>query len=458
MSIQYEDGMSIQMTPPRGLIFWFRRDLRLHDQVALTWAARQAADIGGWLLPVFVHDPAESGLTRWGFARMAPHRRAWLTSAVDALAAQLRALGSDLLPLHGDSVDTLVRLVRALGNPLLVCEEIAAPEEQAVVAALLAAGVNVQTIWQSSLVAAESLPFDPQAVPDTFTTFRHALERGHVQAARPLPSIKQLPPLPSRALLNAIPSEVASDGTDHAIACEPWPYDARSAFPPGSSGFDGSEQAALQHLQQYCQRRLPHSYKSTRNGLIGVDYSSKWSPWLATGALSARQAWAAIQAFEAEHGANESTYWLWFELLWRDHFRWLHFKHGKRLYRARGLGEAPVPSHDPDHFARWCLGETGQAFIDAGMRELAATGYLSNRMRQNVASYLIHDLGCDWRAGAAWFESQLLDYDVYSNQGNWLYLSGRGTDPRQGRRFNPDKQAQDYDADGSYRALWARAT
>jgi deoxyribodipyrimidine photo-lyase len=95
--------------------------------------------------------------------------------------------------------------------------------------------------------------------------------------------------------------------------------------------------------------------------------------------------------------------------------------------------------------------------VDAGMHELAATGYLSNRLRQIVASYLIHDLACDWRAGAAWFEAQLIDFDVYSNQGNWLYIAGRGTDPRGGRRFNPQKQAHDYDPDGHYRALWRHA-
>jgi len=88
------------------------------------------------------------------------------------------------------------------------------------------------------------------------------------------------------------------------------------------------------------------------------------------------------------------------------------------------------------------------------MRELAATGYLSNRMRQNVASFWVHDLQGDWPAAAAWFESQLIDYDVYSNQGNWLYLAGRGTDPRGTRRFSPEKQAKDYDADGAYRRLW----
>ena len=90
------------------------------------------------------------------------------------------------------------------------------------------------------------------------------------------------------------------------------------------------------------------------------------------------------------------------------------------------------------------------------MRELAATGFMSNRLRQLAASYLIHDLGCDWRAGAAWFEAQLIDYDVYSNQGNWLYIAGRGTDPRGGRRFDPAKQAREHDPDGSFREMWSR--
>jgi deoxyribodipyrimidine photo-lyase len=113
-------------------------------------------------------------------------------------------------------------------------------------------------------------------------------------------------------------------------------------------------------------------------------------------------------------------------LLWRD-LRFLHLKYGRQLYRAAGLGKQPAPSHDPAAFGRWCRGETGEPLVDAAMRELAATGFMSNRLRQLVASYLINDLGGDWRAGAAWFEAQLIDYDVYSNQGNWLYIAGRGT-------------------------------
>ena len=164
--------------------------------------------------------------------------------------------------------------------------------------------------------------------------------------------------------------------------------------------------------------------------------------------------WAALHAYEQQHGANDGTYWLWFELLWRDNFRFLHLQHGRQLYAARGLSSLPRPKHFPKDFQRGCDGNTGEPIVDAGMRELASTGYTSNRMRQIVASYLVHDLSCDWRAGAAWFESQLIDFDIYSNQGNWLYISGRGTDPRAGRRFNPIKQTQDHDPQGRYRKVW----
>ena len=128
---------------------------------------------------------------------------------------------------------------------------------------------------------------------------------------------------------------------------------------------------------------------------MGIDYSSKFSPWLASGALSARQIMHALRAFEAEHGANEGSYWLWFELLWRDHFRLMHLKHGRALYRARGLSDLPLPQHDVSAFQRWCEGRTGHAFVDAGLRELHASGFLSNRMRQVVASYLVHELQSD---------------------------------------------------------------
>ena len=425
------------------VLYWFRNDLRLADNLAL----RRACAAGDALLPVYIHDARQDAVSAWGFVRQGGHRQAVLKTALQALNAQLRARGSGLLELAGEPRQLLPMLVKQYQITMIVTEEIAAPEELADVAALESMGIRVQSIWQSSLIQPSALPFRLALLPDIFTAFRKRVEQHVLEIEAPCAAPENLPSLP----LAVFELEKATLARDTAA---PLP-DARSAFPYFSEPCRVDEEGAQKHLAQYFARGLPHSYKSTRNGLMGIDYSSKWSPYLALGVLSARQILQALRAFEAKHGASESSYWLWFELLWRDYFRFLHLKYGTRLYRAAGLSAAPKPKYHAQAFARWMNAKTGHALIDAAMRELAATGYLSNRMRQVVASYLIHDLACDWRAGAAWFEAQLIDYDVYSNQGNWLYLAGRGTDPRGGRRFNPDKQANDYDADGRYRRLWA---
>lgn len=437
---------------PGGVVCWFRRDLRLHDNPALTLAVRLARERGTWLLPVVVHDPAQTtALTPWGFARQGPHRTQFVAEGVAALADRLHALGTPLWVWHADPVSTLADCVRQLQPSELVCEDIPAPEEQASVAALTTAcarlGARVTPVWQSTLYAPESLPMRPEQVPDTFTAFRQKLEASGATEAQPLPAVAGWPRAPE-----AVPPATPTDRPPFPPPPRPQASPGR-ASPPTVAGH-GGEATALAHLARYCAQGLPHTYKATRNALTGFDHASRWSPWLASGALSARQAMAAIRRFEAERGANDSTYWLWFELLWRDHFRWMHAKHGAALYRAKGLGTLPAPTHHPQGFERWRTGQTGQPLVDAGMRELAATGWLSNRMRQIVASYLIHDLGGDWRAGAAWFEHNLIDFDPCSNQGNWAYIAGRGTDPRGGRRFNVDKQTQDHDPHGHYRRLW----
>ena len=422
-------------------IFWFRNDLRLADNLALL----QACEAADTLLPVYIFDSREQEQTPWGFVRQGGHRRAVLHSAVRGLDAALGRLGRRLLVLEGDPRQHLLTLYKTCGCSTLYTEEIAAPQEQADIVALRAEGIRVHCVWQSSMIAPSALPFSLSELPDVFTSFRKRIEADDLVVDAPRDAPTYLPPWPSTV---AMPEGELSL-PDHF----PSP-DMRSAFPYFQDGCRVDEAGAQKHLSQYFARRLPHSYKATRNQLIGQEYSSKWSPYLALGVLSARKIMQALRAFEAEHGANEGSYWLWFELLWRDYFRFLHLKYGVRLYRATGLSPRPKPTHNPDAFVRWIAGQTGHPLIDAAMRELCVTGYLSNRMRQVAASYLIHELACDWRAGAAWFEAQLIDFDIYSNQGNWLYLAGYGTDPRGGRRFNPDKQAADYDADSRYRTLW----
>ena len=417
--------------------YWFRNDLRLGDNPALA----EACAASSALLPLYCHDPAQDADTRWGFVRRGPHRQRFVHDSLNDLSTQLQARGSRLLQQPGRARDVLPALARELRIDTVVTEDIAAPEEQDEVQALRAAGLTVHTRDQSGLFALADLPFAPQKVPDVFTAFRQAVEHAMVRVPAVVPVPGRIPPAPAAADRSTLPPPPASD-------------DARSSFPYATSAFAGGESAGLAHLQRYFGGSLARQYKATRNQLSGTDYSTKFSPWLACGALSARQVHTALQAHESRVGASDGSRWIVFELLWREHFRLLHRRHGRALYRARGLSELPPPSHDAAAFARWCRGETGEPLVDAGMRELAATGYLSNRLRQVVASYLIHDLACDWRAGAAWFESRLVDFDVHSNQGNWLYIAGRGTDPRGGRRFNVEKQTRDHDADGAYRALW----
>ena len=160
---------------------------------------------------------------------------------------------------------------------------------------------------------------------------------------------------------------------------------------------------------------------------VGADYSSKFAPWLALGCLSPRYVASQCSLYEQKRVANKSTYWLVFELLWRDFFRFFGVKHGNSIFKLDGtLGHEAHGSHpnsrrwsfDKRHFQAWKDGKTGYPLVDANMRELAATGFMSNRGRQNVASFLAIDLSMDWRYGADHFESLLLDYDICSNWGN----------------------------------------
>ena len=410
------------------IIYWFRNDLRLADNLALLSACKDA----DFLLPIYIHDPNVDGETVWGFPRVSEHRKIFLHESLQELRSQLKQMGSDLLEMRGQVQDVFQEIRGQIGAQIIYCEQIEAPEEISQITNLRSNGFEVKQYWQSSMLDSRDLPFEPTQMPDVFTQFRKQVESEPLKFSTPESKISNIPALPS---LNGL--------THFSLA----PLNT-------SNLFHGGELSARAHIDQYFQRRLPDSYKTTRNQLIGMDYSSKFSPWLASGCCSARSIAKELGEYESQFGENDGTYWLWFELLWRDYFRFLHFKYGKHLYRRRGLIEEPVKPFNQEDFLRWSSGKTGQSFIDAGMRELNQTGYLSNRMRQIVASYWIYDMGGDWRAGAAWFESQLIDYDVYSNQGNWLYIAGRGTDPRGGRAFNVVKQMKDHDPDGLYQHMW----
>ena len=252
------------------------------------------------------------------------------------------------------------------------------------------------------------------------------------------------------------PEEVETPAFDHEIPSleelgvgKPT-EDERAALP-----FEGGETRALERLEEYVwEHDRLREYKETRNGLLGSEYSSKISAWLARGCLSPRRVYEEVKRYEDERVSNDSTYWLIFELRWRDFFQFQFVKHGAALFAPRGIRDVPRdPRGRGERFERWCAGATGVPFVDAAMRELNATGYTSNRTRQNVASFLVDVLGVDWRLGAAYFEELLVDYDVCSNWGNWAYQAGVGNDSRD-RYFNVLKQGKRYDPDGEFVRTW----
>ncbi len=411
-------------------IYWFRNDLRLEDNPSFMQACKAVDQ----LLPVYVHPPNLERETLWRFPRVGEHRKLFLGQSLQELRSELRDLGSDLVEVSGDVLGMFEKFRAQINADVIYCEQIQAPEELEQVALLKNAGFKMNPIWQSSMLDFQSLPFQMQDMPDVFTQFRQQIEKNQFRFAYPVDPLKSIPPLP------AIEISSAESLGRNTIST--------------SGKFQGGERSAHTHIQQYFERRLPDTYKQTRNQLIGMDYSSKFSPWLALGCCSARSIAKQLSEYEICYGENDGTYWLWFELLWRDYFRFLHFKYGKKLYSPKGLSKHLGNEFDSEHFLKWSSGNTGESLIDAGMRELKNTGYLSNRMRQIVASYWIYDLKGDWQAGAAWFESQLIDYDVYSNQGNWLYIAGKGTDPRGGRPFNVANQTQEHDPRDVYRQMW----
>jgi len=302
-------------------------------------------------------------------------------------------------------------------------------------AAIKRAGLAVERVWGSTLVHKDDLPFQMARLPEPFTGFRNAVERGGIKVR------KHLPDVPKGKI------ELAPAAYDKLPNME---FEAAPLDPL----FKGGETSGLARLQHYLWATdAVATYFDTRNGLHGDDYSTKLSPWLAHGCVSPRRVYHELQAYEQQRTQNKSTYWVVFELLWRDFFRFFSLKHGNRIFHSGGtVGHRPHWVDDKALFDAWAHGRTGQPIVDAFMRELKATGFMGNRGRQIVASYLCHELHVDWRLGAKWFEDWLVDYDVCSNWGNWVAAANL-TGGRL-NRFNVEKQSKDYDADGSHVRLW----
>jgi deoxyribodipyrimidine photo-lyase len=417
-------------------LHWFRNDLRLADVAALSDV--QKAD---FFLPVYILDPRMYAQHPLGFPKMGFFKMKFLLECLQDLHRQLNQKGSRLLVFNGYPEQILPELARRFKEVKITAGKEYTFEEMAVEDELQKAGLSIQYFHDLTLIHPDDLPFQASKTPDIFTQFRKAVEQ-YSRVRPPQAAPEWLPPVPEALPIIDIPSPAQLGILDKDVL-------------KGLS-FKGGTTAGFARIQHYFfDTRLLSTYKETRNGLLGMDYSSKLSPWLSTGALSARMVWDKVKAYESDVEANDSTYWLIFELLWRDYFKYVSMKYGHRIFLKTGIRKTAFETkNDRETFRMWCQGETDNDFVDANMLELLHTGFMSNRGRQNAASYLCKDLQIDWTWGAAWFESQLIDYDPASNWGNWMYIAGVGNDPREGRYFNTRKQADTYDSDKSYRHYW----
>lgn len=421
-----------------------RNDLRYRDNEVLSWACNNADHV----LPVYCFDPRHyQGTYHFKFPKTDGFRLKFLLQSVHDLRKNLKALGSNLIVRQDEPESVVQSLVEQIGGEKswLVYQKEVTKEETDVEDKLKSlSGIQVKEIWGSTLYHKDDLKIQVSSLPDVFTQFRKQVEQ--FCRVRPLIDMPKM--------MKPIPPEITEEGKIPDLkefAVENKQDDSRSVFP-----FAGGESSAIDRLQYYLwSSNKIQTYVDTRNGMIGKDFSTKFSPWLANGTLSPKTIYWEIKEYEKQRIANKSTYWVIFELLWRDYFKFVALKFGNRLFYQSGLkGKYVEWKQDMELFNKWKEGKTGVPYIDANMRELAATGFMSNRGRQNVASFLTKDLKLDWRLGAEWFESQLLDHDVCSNYGNWLYSAGLGNDPREDRKFNVIKQGKDYDPDGDYIRLW----
>ncbi len=424
-------------------LFWHRRDLRLADNLGLAQLTAHTTAITGLVV-------LETG--SWAGPEAAASRLWFLLASVEELREAWRRAGSQLLVLRGDPLQHIPRLVAQLGVVGLAFNEDVEPgprqRDEQLQQALGRQGVAVQRCWDQLLVPPEQVvagsgePYkvyghyrrawfnqakaNPVAAPQGLTAPDHLCLGA---AARTLPLVQQLP-------------------TPAELGC-PW-----RGFSPCRPG----EQAARQQLDTFVDGPLSR-YEPERN-YPGREGTSCLSAALRFGTIGPRTLWQASQEAMVTWGQKSVeaqqaiTVWQQ-ELAWREFYQ-------QALFHFPGLEEGAFRPrwrrfpwrNRPEHFAAWCAGRTGYPIVDAAMTQLLETGWMHNRCRMIVASFLTKDLICDWRWGEAFFMQHLVDGDLAANNGGWQWSASSGMDPRPLRIFNPSTQAARFDEDGDYIRRW----
>ena len=416
-------------------LFWFSSDLRIDDNPALAKAASEVDQ----LLCIYIAPQQAVISAKQAPSKLSQNRQQFLYQSLTDLDKKLSAHGQQLLVKFQPPLDVIPELITKHNVSHIYRSQNAGEYERNVWNTLCKryAMIEFNQTDSHTLFDQSELPFALHELPKSFSKFRQLVKNIVIKAPR--------------AKHSSMPAGPKTNSQ--------WQAQWQQYFghPKNSGGqlFEGGAEAGLDYVQNYFKTNKASTYKETRNGLDGMDYSTKFSPWLSNGSISPRQIIFYLGQYESEVEANDSTYWIYFELLWREYFQWYAHRHKANLFKFSGIKNSnPTTSFYPERFQKWCQGNTPYPIVNACMKQLNTTGYMSNRGRQLVASCFVHELNLDWRYGAAYMEQQLVDFDVASNWGNWQYLAGVGADPRGHRRFDLDKQAKIYDPQGQFIKHW----
>ena len=413
-------------------LHWFRRDLRLADNTALNAAVRRS----GLVYTVYVAS-AWTGTHAW----TGPGRQAFLSACLRELGAGVKAAGGCLVHRRGDAVTEVVRLAAELGVDVVYANRDPDPfgreVEKRLAAALERDGRKLLLFKDAAMHEQEEVLTGSGTSFRVFTPYSRAWLR--LPKAVPGGRVTQLAPLPANVAAGAAPDLAAwgleDDGTVLPVA---------------------GEDAALARVERFVDARV-FGYADARD-LPALEATSRISQDLRWGTVSIREVYRRVQermrGATVEQQRNAQVFIA--ELCWREFYfqtLWFHPEVLDVEFQEQFRG---MPwETDGERYVRWCEGRTGFPIVDAGMRELRATGFVHNRVRMIVAMFLTKDLHLDWRMGEKWFQKRLLDGEIASNNGGWQWSAGTGTDAAPYFRIqNPWTQTGRYDADGVYIRRW----
>ncbi len=422
------------------MLFWHRRDLRIHDNIGLAMARQRSTKVVG----VFCFDP-----TILEADAIAAVRVDYLLGSLNALRDRYQAAGSDLLFLQADPIVALPHLAKALNAQALYwnwdVEPYAQQRDAAMIQALQAIGIEAHTAWDQLL----HTPYEivSKAKSEPYTVYGPFWKNWSIK-----PKLAPYPELKGVEGLTAIDQATAQN---HGLIAIPTLQDLGFAWANGQV-LEPGELPALKRLKEFTDRAIT-AYDAARN-FPAQPGTSTLSPALKFGTIGIRTVWAATQTAMAQAHGDEARAGV---RTWQQELAWREF-YQNVMFHFPKLADGPYREHfqqfpwedNTEHFQAWCDGRTGYPIVDAAMRQLNAIGWMHNRCRMIVASFLTKDLILDWRWGEKYFMQRLVDGDLSANNGGWQWSASSGMDPKPLRIFNPASQAKKFDPAGEYIRQW----